>query len=310
MKFLRAYLFLISLISGTLLAQNGRTYQGYLQIDGIKRTFSYYKPSSLTPGKKYPLVLVLHGGGGTGKQIARFTQFNRLADIEHFTPVYPNGYQKGWNDGRIAPAKPAYNENLNDVKFLSKLIDHFISYDQADPERVFSTGISNGGFMSVRLAHEIPEKLLAVAPITATMGSNWAPAFDPKGVSALIINGTDDPLVPYEGGFVMNNPKRGHIVSTDELVNAWKNALDCGEDNTGTLGLFYDEDQEDGAIANFVHYSCNESTQLQVITVQGGGHTWPGAAQYLPKRIVGNVCNDFDATSIIWDFFNSCKLHE
>src|SRR5690242_12807999 len=131
---------------------------GAITVDGTNRTYHLFIPDHSDPNKKLPLVIMLHGGGGTGEQMIRFTHFNDLAEEDTFLVVYPDGLHRAWNDHRIGEKLP---HEQDDVKFISMLIDELVEHHQADPKRVFATGISNGAIFSLFLAQELSEKILA-----------------------------------------------------------------------------------------------------------------------------------------------------
>ena len=252
----------------------------------------------------------MHGGGGDAKGTMKMTGFNDIADRERFIVVYPDGQDKQWRDGRIGEKLP---KRYDDVKFISYLIDTLAAKYSINAKRVFATGISNGGFMSFYLAYKLSDKILAVAPVCANIPENLKDEYKLiNPTSMMMINGTDDKLVKYDGGrvgFGKFITDRGNSVSTDESIAVWQKQLGCnmepGKEN------ITDSDKDDDCYAEkYIYSSCLNSTQLILIKIVGGGHTWPSGPQYLPKIIVGNVCRDFDASEVIWEFFKSVKTRQ
>jgi polyhydroxybutyrate depolymerase len=267
--------------------------EGTIMVDGLEREYILHLPRTYTGDTLLPLVMVFHGGGGTASQIRNHTKFSRLADKENFIVVYPNSVDKNWSDGRTGENLPMQRD---DVKFISMLIDTLLSKYRVDSKRIFSTGISNGGFFSFYLALKLSDKILAIAPVTANIPENLQESYKPEyPVSLLLINGTDDPLVKYDGGPVG--------VKTIEIWLANNNCL------SGVIKEnIPDIVKKDKCIAEKLTYSgCTENTEVILVKISGGGHTWPGASQYLPKLIVGEVCRDFSATEMIWEFFKNRK---
>ena len=177
-----------------------------------------------------------------------------------------------------------------------------------DTKRVFSTGISNGGFFSIYLALKLSDKILAVAPVTANIPENLKDSYKPVyPVSLLLINGTNDPLVKYDGGpvgFRDEDGGRGSSLSTGKTIEIWLSNNNCP--NTVTEEKVDDTNKKDGCSAvKYTYASCADNSEVILVKITGGGHTWPGASQYLPKFIVGTVCRDFNATEMIWDFFKN-----
>ena len=280
---------------------------GTLKIDGVSRTYHLFIPDYFNANKKLPLVIVLHGGGGTGQNMIRFTHFNDLAEEDTFLVVYPDGLHHGWNDYRIGEK---LQHEQDDVKFISMLIDELVAHHQADAKRVFVTGISNGAIFSLFLAQELSQKILAIAPVCGSIPANYAGTYHiDRPLSILIINGTADPLVKYEGGPVLSKrSNRGEVISTDSMIYLLTNRYHCM--SPIRRQEFPDVNLKDGCHAEKYIYPTCSATQIILIKVIGGGHTWPGGFQYLPKKIVGNVCKDFNATSEVWNFFKSIPSRE
>jgi polyhydroxybutyrate depolymerase len=303
------FMALFCLFPGTVTIITGREKGQYLeksiQWGGLRRTFILYLPArkSLTPR---PLVLVLHGGGGTAKGMTGFTLhgFDRQADKEGFLVCYPDAIEKHWNDGRKNQQYRAQKNNIDDTGFLTALIDHCIRHYQVDPARVYMTGASNGALMSYRMACEASGKIAAIAPVICPMGESVylgpKPSFP---ISVLIINGTDDPLAPYRGGEIhFGRKKLGRVISTQETVEYFVRHNCCNA--VPVSRALPDRDPSDGVTVQTDTYgNGREESEVILYTLAGGGHTWPGGTQYLPERIVGKVCRDFDGCTVIGEFF-------
>ena len=266
-------------------------------VDGHKRDYKVHVPKSYNKSTPVPLVLALHGGGGRARSMERLTKFSDLADKEGFIVVYPEGFEKQWNDGREADNIRAQKLNLDDVGFIGKVIDAMEERYNIDRKMIYATGISNGGFMCQRLACALSDRLAAVASVSATIPEKIKDTCIPKEkISVMFIHGTDDPLVPYNGGQVkVFNKERGAITSVKEAVDIWVKRDDCVKVNSDKLALDMEVDAD--------YYRDKGNTEVVLYTIQGGGHTWPGGPQYMSPKIVGYVCKDFDATKVVWEFF-------
>jgi len=282
---------------------------GYIIIDNLKRKYILHIPS---PGFNHPLpvVFVLHGGGGNGEKMIKLTYggFDKLADKKGFIVVYPDGFEKNWNDGRSKSeaSSETFKNNTDDAGFISALIDELIKKYNADAKRVFVTGISNGAMMSYRLGCELSGKIAAIAPVAGNIPLNYVKQCSQSNpVSVLAINGDADPLMPYNGGEVtgpFGKRKFGMVLSVHESVMFWVKNNGCSPDPIITDVT--DKDPNDGARVQKQQFTNGRNnSEVILYTIRNGGHTWPGGYQYLGEWIVGRTCRDLNATEVIWEFF-------
>lgn len=278
--------------------------------DNLKRTFNIHIPQSFDKSTQFPLVIALHGRGGNGESMILVTLkgFNKLADKDGFIVVYPDGVELNWNDGRMDEEANdrAHRENIDDVGFISALIDIMIIDYNIDPKRVYITGISNGAIMSYRLACELSEKITAIAPVDGNIPYLLINECSPsRPVSVLAINNINDPLVPFYGGEIQGKIKRvklGKVLSVSESLGFWVKRDNCSITPVETEEP--DKDPKDGTRVKSTHYiNGKDGTEVILYAVEGGGHTWPGGFQYLPKGIIGKTSRDIDANEVIWAFF-------
>lgn len=271
---------------------------------GLERTYTVHLSSAYDNTRPTPLLIVLHGGGGTGQGMTKLTDFNAIADRENFIIVYPDGFENHWNDGRGVSQYSAQKQNVDDVGFISALIDRLSQELNIDAKRVYVTGISNGGMMSHRLGCELSQKIAAIAPvasnISVNMASIWAPS---RPVPVLIINGTEDPLVPWAGGDIhFGRAKLGQVLSVADTVKFWVANNKCT--SLPLVTELPDKDPSDGTrVQRETYGGCTDGAEVVLYEVEGGGHTWPGGLQYLPASIIGRTSRDFDASEVIWQFF-------
>lgn len=279
-----------------------------LQHEGLERTYHIHLPPDFSKGIPAPLVLALHGGGGKGRRFDQSATGGTLtaeADKRGVILVFPEGINKQWCDGRteILKTKKIYD----DVGFISKIIDTMVKKYGIDPSRVYATGLSNGGFMSVRLAMDLSEKIAAVAPVAAQISKAIQEKRPKLPISIMIINGTEDPVVPFEGGSIGRfkfGQSRGEILSTASSIEYFRSYNGCGKTPE-------DNDPKDGSKVEIEKYTGGkDGTEVILVKVIGGGHTWPGGNQYLKPWIVGEVCRDINASKMILDFFLSHSRKE
>ena len=256
-----------------------------------------------------PLLFHLHGGGGTGRGTPglTFERFNELADEKGFIVLYPDAIAKNWNDGRTEHLKEE-NVGVDDVGFIVAIIDLLKKKYQIDEDRIFTTGMSNGGFMSTRLLCDRPDLFRGGAILTASISEDYVENCNPdRPVAVLVMNGTDDPIVPYAGGDVKlfkNGKSRGKILSNDDYLELWKEKNGCTEQQPAVH--LPNKDPEDGTTVTVTTYTnCKTGGALKFYKIEGGGHTWPGGKQYLGKRVIGNTSYDINACDEIWGFFTS-----
>jgi polyhydroxybutyrate depolymerase len=183
-----------------------------------ERTYLVYVPANLPP--QAALVIVLHGSGMDGARMRRCTgyEFDCLADQHGFIVLYPDGYRRNWNDCRKHATFPAKRENVDDISFVRALIGRVEEEQHVDEKRVYVFGYSNGGHMAFRLAMEAPDEVAAVAAVAANLPVPDASSCPQQGRTSrvMLINGTSDPINPYQGGIVtlFGFASRGSVMSS------------------------------------------------------------------------------------------------
>lgn len=272
------------------------------------RTYQVYFPEEQFASSPLPILFVLHGGGGdaSGMISGTFGRFNQLADLNGFIVVYPEGFEKQWNDGRIVPGiATAWDENIDDVGFIAEIAERLQSEFNIATDRIFTTGISNGGFMSSRLLCDRSDLFRGGAIVTATLGEDHLPNCNPTNPnSVLVINGTDDPIVPYEGGPVnILGSTRGNIMSTADYMEFW--ATENGCTSTPLITDLPDNEDDGTTVQLYTYPSCTNGSTLQLYRIEGGGHTWPSGQELIPEILVGTTSLEIVACDVIWQFFES-----
>lgn len=311
---MRIILFALVLLAGTP-ARAGETSGSMklfeLQTGGYKRVYRVYSPKNLEGTKKYPLLVLLHGGGGTGKGMINLARggFEKLADRNGAILAYPDGIDKNWNDYRADKTRKAQRENIDDVAFISAMLDEIAKVYPADPSKTYASGISNGAMMSYTLACRASDRFAAIAPVAGAMPENLAAACGPaRPVPVLIISGTKDKLVHWEGGYVtgpFGKKKLGRTISVEKSRDFWLDKNSCAAAKKEIIKL--DSDPEDGtSVEREAYPACGGAVEF--IKINGGGHTWPGGLQYLPELVIGKTSRELDANAEIWNFFMKHSL--
>lgn len=283
-----------------------------LNHDGYKRTWLTYLPKTYSKEKQYPLVIALHGGGGSANQLMQNTKkhFNQLADNESFIVVYPQGIKKSWNDNSKRDINGyARKHNIDDVGFIKKMLHQLESKYSVNPNAIFACGISNGGLMSQTLAMELPNTIKAIAMVASNFGKlQIEKTKTVSPFSVLFIHGIDDPLFPYkEGEIGVFNKSRGQVLGIEKSIAYMCNLNGNSKTNPTTTPIkntaLYDDCTSEHV---FYPNKSNPKLKVELIRIEGGGHTWPGAKkQRLISRLVGRTTQDFNACDKIWGFFKS-----
>lgn len=271
------------------------TVTGTIQSGGLTRDYRLYVPAMYNGSTSVPLVLNLHGYASFAAQQEFYGDFRPIADTANFLIVHPNGTINNLGD-RFWNVLGGLSA-VDDVAFLSNLIDSLRATYNIDPNRIYSTGMSNGGFMSYSLACELSHKIAAIASVTGSMITLKLNACNPpRAVPVMEIHGTADNTVPYNGSVSLGT------VAIPTLVDAWVQKNQCNP--TPIITPVPNTNTSDGCTAEHYLYTggLNGST-VEHYKVIGGGHTWPG--QLFP---IGVTNQDFSASREIWRFFSQYRL--
>ncbi|MBX7243850.1 MAG: T9SS type A sorting domain-containing protein [Bacteroidia bacterium] len=260
---------------------------GTIQHGGLTREYNVYVPASYNPANPAPLVINLHGYSSNNWQQELYSNFNPIADTAGFILVYPQGTSDGtgnlfWNVG-------FFPSNIDDTGFLLALIDTLAAQYNLDQNRIYSTGMSNGGFMSYKLACET-DRIAAIASVTGSMTTQTFGACTPSPIPVMQIHGTLDPTVPFDGSTI--------FVPVPDVVSYWVGVNQCNP--TPVMTNVPNTNLLDGATAEHYVYSGGLSgTSVEFYKIINGAHTWPGA-----PIVIGTTCMDFSASKEIWRFFS------
>ncbi len=278
-----------------------------MYVDQLEREYLIHLPDDYSSNSVYPVIFALHGGGGNYKNTVTQYNLNAVGDTHHFITVYPNALNKSWSMEKVGSRVKGNRQDIDDVKFISTLMDTLVKYYHADADAFFCTGISRGGIFSLFLADHLSDRIKAIAPVCASIPQSIAADYAFKHPTpVLLINGTDDPLIPFNGGYgsfsKANRTKENYFIPTDELVKKICALNECiGNPQRYT---FPNLEQRNLCTAEKTIFFCTGANFTYIKIIQGG-HTWPGGKQYLPKSIIGNVCRDFNAEEEIVKFFLS-----
>ena len=285
---MKKLVFLIAFISLTFLGTSQQTITATITHDALQREYILYVPANYTGSAAVPLVFNFHGYGSNATEQMWYGDFRSIADTANFIIVHPNGmldatgtthFNVGWGGSTI-----------DDVGFTSALLDSISADYNINADRVYSTGMSNGGFMSYHLACQLSDKIAAIASVTGSMSPATYNSCNPQHPTAILeIHGTADGTVAYAG----SNFSKPII----DVLDYWVNF-----NNSNTTPTFInipDINTSDGStVENLIYYGGDNDVTVEHFKITGGGHTWSGSA------FGGAGTNyDIDASVEVWKFF-------
>lgn len=268
-------------IIGTLQAGD---INGSLEFGSKMRTYLLHVPVGYDAQNPTPLVVVFHGLTRTGPEVADISGFSPIADEENFIVVYPDGWNKKW-------ASPG--GSIDDVGFVSALIDALSSDYNINANQIYAAGVSNGGMFTYRLALELTNVFASIGNV-----AGYLPAYAPdplpvpsRAISVVHFHGTTDPVIPYE--------------QSEAAVEFWVDNNACSA--TPVVTSLPDTDPGDGTtVDQLVYGSCAANTGVELYKIYNGDHTWPGTSSNL---MTGTICKDINASEIMWEFFKAHPLN-
>jgi polyhydroxybutyrate depolymerase len=261
-----------------------------LEHDGVSRSYELYVPPAYDGSTPVPVVLNFHGFTSSGLAQQENASMDETAAREGFIVVYPNGLDNSWNAG-VCCGRSA-DTNVDDVGFARALIEDLGERGCIDTARVYTTGMSNGGFLSHRLACEAADVIAAAAPVAAVLGIDETACNPARPIPIMQFNGTADPLVRYDGGGLEDS------LSAQESIDGWIARDGC----TGEPEVSY----QNGAATCETVGDCEGGASVTLCSIEGAGHCWPGQ----PCRLgfAGEPTFDIDANEAMWGLFSTVKL--
>jgi len=259
---------------------------GSILSGGETRRYLLYVPESYNPNLATPLVISIHGFAQWPAHQSQLTGWTELANEHGFIVIHPSGtgFPKRWRTS-------GFGENISsDVIFLSDLITKLETEYNIDPNRIFVNGLSNGGGMTIRMACELPGRIAAIGSVAGAYTFPWSECLSARPVPAIIFHGTNDPIVPFQGG-----PSRDFDIpfpAIPEWVDTLARRNGCSDDV---------EDIPISDAVNGIEYMGCDADVI-FFTITGGGHTWPGGER-LPEFLTGTTTDDLNATQVMWEFF-------
>jgi polyhydroxybutyrate depolymerase len=286
-----------------------------LSVGTLQRRALVHLPRTWDGKSALPVVVMLHGAGGTPENAIKETGWVAKSDAGGFLVVFPEATRPDsarpaqlgrntptWNDG--SGRFHAAERKIDDVGFVAALLDQLEATYPVDKKRVFVTGFSNGASMTFRVGRELSARIAAIAPVS---GADWSEktAILEKPLSLLYLTGTDDPLNPLSGGKPKMASGREFKDAPEQVkppvatqIQRWAALLGCKSDPLPRAGT-------PEGVVTVTYPGGREGTEVVFTTIEGQGHVWPGETSPLPEFIVGKATRKLHATAAIWEFFKT-----
>jgi polyhydroxybutyrate depolymerase len=313
-----------------------------IEVDSASRNYILHLPAGYDAQKPYPVVILLHSRNQDADDIERITHFNLLADKDGIILVIPvaagewnigvrpeqaqssmqrrgggrrggwGGYPGGGGGGYPGGGRPGGDQNpsetrsrpepADDVAFLNQLLDQLALKYSVDSHRIYATGLGDGGFMALRVGCNMADRVAAIAAVGANFPKTMI-CLPSRAVPVLFIDGTDDPIVPYNGGSY--KARRFPVLSAEDSAKTWAKFDHCAE--KPAQGKIPPPAKAGKETKTFSYSSCQNNAQVVLDSVKGGGNTWPGGEQYTTEKEVGKTSDALNANETIWTFFAAQK---
>ncbi|MCK1357613.1 PHB depolymerase family esterase [Bradyrhizobium sp. 199] len=278
-----------------------------IDVNGVKRSYTAQLPAK----KPAALVIVLHGKTQRGADMVTRTAWPQVAKREGFAVVFPDGLNHAWADARTkaGPALRGPPVGTDDVAFIAKLVEKLVADGTADAKRVYVAGSSNGGAMAMTLVCARADLFAAGASVIMNLTDEAAVTCHPsRPLPMLLINGTADPLVPYEGGRGSSYYAADGFWSTDETLAFWRKLNGCETGDAGTVDL-PDKNPADQSTITRITSRCPAGHDVVLYRINHGGHRMPGFAPdarfpRVATSLLGSQNSDIDGAETIWTFFS------
>ena len=266
-----------------------------LTVDQRDRSYRLYQPATCRPGFAWPLVLAFHGFLQPNRLFARYTDLETAADQHGFILAMPQG--DGWGIFRSFNAGMRDDPNdPDDVHFTAALLADLQQRTTIDRSRIYAIGMSNGGMFAQTLAQQLPGVLAGVVSVSGAAVAPIAPQTPPTPV--MLVHGTADPVVPFDGGVMNGRGGTSDILSAPALAERWRELDGCP-------GPLVADPAGSGEVQQLTAAGCAGNTEVTLVQINGGGHTWPAGRFALPADVVGPTSFAIDASAATAQFFAS-----
>jgi polyhydroxybutyrate depolymerase len=297
------YLLLLGLLTDAPLESGDHSRM--ISVNGLERSYLIHVPSAYDSQQPTPVVLIFHGGGSNAEAMVRFCGMNEKSDEAGFIAVYPRGTGRlsrvlTFNGGNCCGY--AMRNGVDDVEFTRRLLDDLSTVINIDRKRIFATGMSNGAMIAYRLASELSDRIAAIAPVAGPMGTESCRPKRP--VSVIHFHGTVDEHAPFDGG-KGKGVSGTDFFSASHSVQAWARANGCN--STPVVTQLATRIGDGTSITRKAYGGGKAGSEVVLIEIKGGGHTWPGRPPIL-KRL-GKSTKNLSANDAMWSFFQKHPMN-
>jgi polyhydroxybutyrate depolymerase len=274
-----------------------------LKHDGRTRTYEIHLPPNYDSKTPLPIVINMHGGGGNATAHRKQTQMDAASDRYGFIVAYPEGtaglgHFYTWNAGLCCGYSVKWK--IDDVGFISKMLDEIEQKYAVDARRVYATGMSNGAMLAYRLACELPNRITAICGVATTMGVDGPAPTRP--IPLLQIHGLKDPNAPFNGGIGPNAISKVKHRPVREVISWWCDVNHCAKQPAEV------KETDDYIFERYAPPPGVSGAPIELYMLKEGGHTWPGGVDVTPRLGTGKLIASFDADSVMWNFFKQFQL--
>lgn len=258
-----------------------------IRVDNVNRDYILYVPPGHDGNTPAPLVINFHGYTSNALQQQIYANMNVVADTADFIVVYPEGLNNSFNSF-------GFFTTPDDVAFTEAIIEDVNQRLRVDASRVYACGMSNGGYMSHMLACQLEDRIAAIVSVTGLLAPGVMAQCNPtRPVPVLQIHGTNDMTVPYNGG--------AGIGSVDSTMQFWLAKNNCPTGTTVIDTLPNTNNTDNSYPIRYRTVNCDSSTEVTLIKIVNGSHTWPNAPFLIPNLVTNK---DIDGSTEAWAFFS------
>ena len=275
-----------------------------IAVGDLQRRYRVHVPKKYDAANPTPVVVVFHGGGGNPESMVRLTGMNAKSDEAGFIVVYPSG------TGMLADTLLTFNgggccgyamqRKIDDVGFTRAMLDDLAKVANVDTNRVFATGLSNGGIMSHYVASELSDRIAAIAPVGGPLMMDAPNAKRP--VPVMHFHGTGDEFAPFKGGFGKGGAGGKGVTdfkSVDHTIQSWVKANGCKPEPE--IVALPDKADDGRKCTRKTWSGGKDGSEVVLIEIENGGHTWPGNEPIV--ALLGKSTKDISANDLMWEFF-------